>query len=164
MRGSVSAILAAAAALAVGIGGDEALAQAQSKPKLHLGSLSCNVSGGGGFIFGSTKELTCVYMTDAGKSALYHGSIDSYGINIGNSNAIHTVWHVFTLGSDHGVGALAGGYVGSNESLSLGTGAGGAILIGGLNSEIVLQAAAIEQNAGFNFAEGLTKISLNPGR
>jgi Protein of unknown function (DUF992) len=33
--------------------------------KVYTGALTCNVSGGSGYVFGSTKDLSCVYLTKA---------------------------------------------------------------------------------------------------
>ena len=33
--------------------------------QVYIGALTCNVSGGTGYIFGSTKDLSCVYLTKA---------------------------------------------------------------------------------------------------
>ncbi len=155
-----AAFLAVAAVVALGVAG-QAPAQAQSKPKLYVGALSCNASGGGGFIFGSTNQLTCIFMSVSGKSAHYNGVVRDYGISIGQAKPTHSVWHVYMLGSDRGVGALAGDYVGSQETVALGLGGGGSIMIGGQDNEIVLQSARVDENAGFNFSEGLSKISLS---
>jgi hypothetical protein len=161
MRKLSSTILAAASlivAFASGIG----QANAQTQVKAYIGALSCNVSGSVGFIFGSTKELSCVFLTINGTSELYHGSIDRFGIDIGYTNAIHVVWHVYTLGSDKSAGVLGGKYVGSQGSITIGSGVGGNLLLGGRNREIVLQSASIQGNAGYNFADGIAEITLQP--
>ena len=33
--------------------------------QVYIGALSCYVSGGSSYIFGSTKDLSCVYLTKA---------------------------------------------------------------------------------------------------
>ena len=33
--------------------------------QVYIGALSCNVSGGSSYVFGSTKDLSCVYLTKA---------------------------------------------------------------------------------------------------
>jgi hypothetical protein len=137
---------------------------AQNPAKLYVGALSCNVSGGGGFVFEATKEMSCVFLTTEGKSALYRGAIHRYGINIGDTKRSHTVFHVFTLGSERAAGAIAGTYAGTQESVGVGVGGGGGnVLIGGRDRPFIQQSATVEQNAGFNFAEGLAEMSLTPG-
>jgi hypothetical protein len=156
------AVVAAVALSVAFVAGGNGRAEAQTQIKAYIGALSCNVSGSVGFIFGSTKELSCVFLTINGSSELYHGSIDRFGIDIGYTNAIHVVWHVYSLGSDRGAGVLGGKYVGSQGSVTIGSGAGGNILLGGRNHEIVLQSASIQGNAGYNFADGIAEITLQP--
>jgi len=163
MRKRLSVVLATFAAIGI-IAVAQALAQT---PRVYIGALSCNVSGGGGFIFGSTKEMSCVFLTTSGTSERYTGSINRYGIDVGYTGAVHTVYHVFSLGSDRGAGVLAGDFVGTQESVAVGgsggVGGGGKILLGGRNKEIVLQSAGIAQTTGWNFADGVAEISLRPG-
>jgi Protein of unknown function (DUF992) len=159
MRNLSSVILAATSVLAF-VGGGNGPAEAQTQVKAYVGALSCNVSGSVGFIFGSTKELSCVFLTINGTSELYRGSIDRFGIDIGYTNAVHVVWHVYSLGSDRGAGVLGGKYVGSQGSITIGSGVGGNLLLGGRNREIVLQSASIQGNAGYNFADGIAEITL----
>jgi hypothetical protein len=33
--------------------------------QVYIGALTCNVSGSTGYVFGSTKDLSCVYLTKA---------------------------------------------------------------------------------------------------
>ena len=165
MRKHLSAVVAAIATIGVfAIPLTSATAQT---PRVYIGALSCNVSAGGGFIFGSTKELSCVFLTSAGATERYHGSINRYGIDVGYTGARHTVFHVFSLGSDRGAGVLAGDFAGTQESVAIGgasgVGGGGNVLLGGKNKEIVLQSAGIQQTKGWNFAEGVAEISLRPG-
>ena len=166
MRKHCSAVVAAIAALGLFAAAALTAATAQT-PRVYIGALSCNVSGGGGFIFGSTKEMHCVFLTTAGTSERYHGSINRYGVDVGYTGAVHTLYHVFSLGSDRAASVLAGDFVGTQESVAVGgssgVGGGGKILIGGRNKEIVLQSAGIQQTSGWNFADGVAEISLRPG-
>ena len=154
------AILAATIAFA----GNAGQAEAQDRVKAYIGSLSCSVSGSVGFIFGSTRELSCAFLTIQGTSESYTGSIDKFGIDIGYTKPVHMVWHVYSLGSDRSAGVLGGKFLGSQGSISIGTGAGGNLLLGGRNNEIVLQSAGIRANAGYNFADGVAELSLSPAQ
>ena len=73
-----------------------ATAEAQSlqNSKLYVGTLSCNVSGSVGFLFGSTKDLGCVLVRPNGSSEVYRGEINRFGIDIGFTRAMHVLWHV----------------------------------------------------------------------
>ena len=145
-------------------------AQAQSplsgpiiKTKYYLGSLNCNVSGSVGLIFGSSKDLTCVFVTTTGQSETYTGSIKRFGIDIGFTKARHVLWNVYSLGTDRGPGALAGQFAGGQQSLTVGGSAGTTGLFGGRNNEIILQSLSLsDKDTGLNFADGVAEMSLQP--
>lgn len=159
MMKSFSAATAALVAMVALAGG----AEAQTKTKLYIGSLNCNVSGGAGLLFGSTKELTCVFVTTDGKAENYKGSINKFGIDIGFTKAAHTLWHVYSLGTDRGPGALNGQFAGGQESLAVGVSAGTNALFGGRNNEIVMETVAIsDKKSGLNFADGVAEMTLRP--
>lgn len=138
--------------------------KANAKSKLYIGALSCNVSGSSGYVFGSTKDLDCVFLTSKGTSQRYTGKINKFGIDIGYTKAIHTVWHVYTLGSDRGPGSLTGNYGGEDSTVAVGSQVGGNWLYGGRDNEIVLAATGEQNNAGYNFAYGIAEMSLTPRR
>src|SRR5471030_2113793 len=138
-------------------------AQPLTKTKYYIGSLNCNVSGSVGLIFGSSKELSCVFVTVNGTSENYQGSIKKFGIDIGFTKAAHVMWHVYSLGTDRGAGALNGQFVGGQESLAVGASAGTSGLYGGRNNEIILESVAITQKkSGLNFADGVAEMTLRP--
>src|SRR5262249_29493089 len=58
-------------------------------------------------------------------------------------------------------GLLAGHYGGATASVTLGLGAGGNILVGGMDGSISLQPISIAGNTGLNVAAGLATINLN---
>jgi Protein of unknown function (DUF992) len=138
-----------------------AQAQLLGKSKLYVGALSCNVSGSVGFIFGSTKNLSCILIRPNGSSELYDGTINRFGIDIGFTKAVHVVWHVYSLNENAPSGALAGNYVGTQTSVALGGTAGGNALLGGGNDAIILQSVVVQGgNTGINFADGIAEMSL----
>jgi hypothetical protein len=158
-------ILAAAAVMAaMQIGGGAAQAQQfLTKTKYYIGTLNCNVSGSVGLIFGSTKDMSCVFVTTAGATEMYRGTITKFGVDIGFTNAAHVMWNVFSLGTDRGSGVLSGQFAGGQQSLSMGASAGTAGLLGGRNNEIILESLAFaQQNAGLNFADGVAEMTLRP--
>ena len=158
-------MLSAAAAALVTTIMLSASAQAQplTKTKYYIGSLNCNVSGSTGLIFGSSKELTCVFVTTDGGSENYQGSIKKFGIDIGFTKAAHVLWHVYSLGTDRGPGALNGQFAGGQASLAAGASAGSSGLYGGRRDEIILESVAITQKkSGLNVADGVEEMTLRP--
>jgi uncharacterized protein DUF992 len=133
-------------------------APAQSGVK--AGVLTCNVSSGWGFVFGSSRSLRCTYSPKPGVAEHYAGTIKKFGVDIGYVNSAVIVWGVIAPTQDVGPGALAGDYAGATGGASVGIGAGANVLVGGSNSQFTLQPVSIEGNTGLNVAAGIGAISL----
>ena len=89
--------------------------QAAGRTGANVGSLTCNVAGGVGFVFGSSKDLSCLFARTDGIAERYTGSIKKYGVDLGFTKEAQMVWLVFAPGNI-GPGALAGNYVGGTAS------------------------------------------------
>lgn len=150
---------AAAAAAAVAIGTLSGAAQAQA-PSVRVGVLTCNVSSGWGFVFGSTRGLRCTFSGAPGHIEYYAGNISKFGVDIGYTQGAVMVWAVVAPSPDLAPGALTGDYVGATASATVGVGAGANALVGGSNRSIALQPVSIEGNAGLNVAAGVASMSL----
>ena len=127
---------------------------------VRVGTLTCNVASGWGFIFGSSKALRCTFAPGPGGAENYAGLINKFGVDIGYTQGGVLVWAVFAPTANLGPGALNGNYVGATGSATVGVGAGANVLIGGSNSTISLQPVSIEGNTGLNVAAGIGSISL----
>ncbi|WP_422011334.1 DUF992 domain-containing protein [Reyranella sp.] len=139
-------------------------AQAQTPPKgVNVGSLTCTVAGGVGFVFGSSKDLDCILAKTDGTADHYTGTIKKYGVDLGFTKQGHVVWLVFAPGQV-AKGALAGDYVGPTASASAGVGAGANVLIGGGNKQVSLQPVSVEGNVGLNVAAGLAEVTLKAAK
>jgi len=148
------ALCAALFALAVGGGA------AQSQSGANVGSLTCTVAGGVGFVFGSSKELSCLFTRTDGKAERYTGSIQKFGIDIGFTKESQIVWLVFAPGSI-APGALSGSYGGATASGTVGAGIGANVLLGGSNKQITLQPVSVEGSVGLNVAAGIGAVDLS---
>ncbi|HTV44739.1 MAG TPA: DUF992 domain-containing protein [Stellaceae bacterium] len=144
--------------LAAGLSANGTPAQAQSG--VRIGTLSCNVAAGWGFIFGSSKSLHCTFSGAGHRVDHYAGSINKFGVDIGYTQGGVLVWAVLAPTVNVAPGALAGNYVGATGSATVGVGAGANVLIGGSNRTISLQPVSIEGNTGLNVAAGIGAISL----
>jgi len=129
---------------------------------VKAGVLTCNVSGGWGFVVGSTREVNCVFAPAAthAPGEHYAGKISKFGADIGYSSAAVMVWAVVAPASDVRPGALAGDYVGAAASAAAGVGAGAHVLVGGSEKSITLQPVSIEGTAGLNVAAGVESLTL----
>jgi len=136
------------------------LAQA-GKSGVNVGSLQCRVSGGMGFVFGSSKDLDCLFVRPDGVGERYVGTINKYGVDLGFTKEAQIVWLVFAPGAV-AKGALAGDYGGATVSATVGAGVGANVLLGGSNKQITLQPVSVEGSAGLNVAAGVAAVTLKP--
>jgi hypothetical protein len=131
-----------------------------SKAGVKVGILKCHVASGFGFVFGSSKDLNCVYAPDKGKdSQNYTGKIHTYGIDIGYTESGVLIWGVIAPTNDIDHGALQGKYAGATVELTAGAGLGADALIGGGNS-MALQPLSISGQKGLNIAGGISAMTL----
>jgi len=136
-------------------------ASAQEKKGATVGMLKCNEASGWGLVFGSTKDLKCVFTaSDKGvKPVHFTGTIKKYGVDIGFTKEAQMVWLVFAPGT-LAPGALAGGYAGATATAAAGVGVGANVLIGGNARQITLQPISVEGSVGLNVAAGVGEIQL----
>ena len=157
------------AGLAVGAIGLAAVLAAQAAPAwaqagVKAGTLTCNVAGGWGFVFGSSKALRCTFAPAAGPASHYYGTISKFGVDIGYTQGGVLIWTVLAPTTNVAPGALAGNYAGATASATAGVGVGANALIGGSNRTITLQPLSVEGNTGLNVAAGIGAISLRAAR
>ncbi|MFH5923515.1 DUF992 domain-containing protein [Roseomonas sp. SXEYE002] len=126
----------------------------------RAGQLTCDVAGGVAFVFGSTRDLTCVFLPVNGPPERYTGEIRRFGVDLGVTGRGVIVWDVVSVGSLT-PGSLAGNYVGVSANVSAGlVGLGADALIGGSNRQVALQPLALETSSGLNVAAGITELTL----
>lgn len=152
-------LTATAFAALIGVAGIVGPAAAQS---VNVGTLTCNVASGWGFVFGSSRALNCTYAGAGGRYEHYTGNITKFGADIGYTSGGVLVWTVVAPVAAMTPGALGGTYVGGTASATVGVGVGANALIGGSNNTIALQPLSIEGNTGLNVAAGVAGIQLTP--
>ncbi|MGC2200899.1 MAG: DUF992 domain-containing protein [Stellaceae bacterium] len=132
-------------------------AQAQA---VKAGVLTCNVSGGFGFIFGSSRAVNCTFSPGGGPPQHYTGAINKFGVDIGYVQGAVMIWAVLAPTTNPAPGSLAGTYVGATASATVGVGVGANVLVGGSANSISLQPLSIEGNTGLNVAGGIAQMTL----
>jgi hypothetical protein len=135
-------------------------AAAQAQGGVQVGVLTCNVSAGWGFVFGSTRTLRCTFAPRPGYAEHYVGTISKFGVDIGYLQGAVMVWGVVAPTANLAPGALAGNYVGVSGGASVGVGATANVLVGGSGRSITLQPVSIQGNAGLNVAAGIAAMRL----
>ena len=133
-------------------------AQAQS---VKAGIMTCNVAGGFGFIFGSSRAVNCTFAPNGVAPQHYVGAINKFGVDIGYVEGAVMAWAVLAPTNNPGPGSLAGTYVGATGSASVGVGVGANVLFGGFGNSISLQPLSIEGSRGVNVAGGIAEMTLN---
>ena len=155
--------LAALAGLSLlAFAGSDADARKRSGEGVRVGVLSCEVSGGAGFIVGSSKDLRCRFEGASGRVERYVGIIDKFGLDVGVTGPGQLAWAVFAPTSDVGRGALSGNYVGASAEATVGIGGGANLLIGGSDETISLQPLSIQGQTGINAALAVAGLVLRP--
>lgn len=128
---------------------------------VRAGTLRCDVEAGTSFIFGSTREVNCVFTpTRGGEGERYSGEIRRYGVDIGFTRSAVMLWGVLASTGDVQPGALAGTFAGVSAGATAGVGLGANVLVGGSNRGIALQPISIEGNTGLNIALGVGELTL----
>jgi hypothetical protein len=135
---------------------------AQAQPGVVVGTLTCNVASGSGFVFGSSRAINCTFAGPDGRYEHYVGNISKFGADIGYTQGGILVWTVIAPTAALGPGALAGNYVGGTASATVGVGLGANALVGGSTNSIALQPLSIEANRGLNVAAGIAAMTLTP--
>src|SRR5258708_40371679 len=104
----LSGLAAGVFGLATGIIGSGTPAAAQGN--VQIGTLTCNVSGGWGFVFGSSKAVRCTFAQAGGRPEHHGGPINKIGGGIGYTQGGVLGWGVFAPPGGAGPGALVGHY------------------------------------------------------
>ena len=137
------------------------LTPGQAAVGVKAGVLTCNVGGGSGFVFGSTKELGCTFSGN-GRVEHYVGTISKFGVDIGYLKSGVILWAVLAPTHNPPPDALAGDYGGLTAGASAGVGASANLLVGGSNHQFSLQPLSISGEKGLNVAAGIAALSLKP--
>jgi Protein of unknown function (DUF992) len=154
-----------AAALVAALGGSLGLgAQATAQSGVAVGTLTCNVASGFGFVFGSSRAINCTFAGPGGRYEHYVGDISKFGVDIGFTQGGILVWTAIAPTASLAPGVLAGNYVGATASATVAVGVGANVLLGGSNNSIALQPLSVEGNRGLNVAAGVAALTLTPAR
>src|ERR1700680_1364334 len=117
---AISALGLAAGALAL-----DTRAQPQG---LQVGTLTCNVASGFGFVFGSSRAINCTFSPAGGPPQHYVGAINKFGVDIGYLQGGVIVWTVVAPTANLAPGSLSGTYAGATASAAAGVGVGASVV------------------------------------
>ncbi|TMM55568.1 DUF992 domain-containing protein [Sulfitobacter sabulilitoris] len=156
--------LSAAALLAVGtLNGAAHASDSETVDHFEIGALNCDVSDGTGYIFGSTRELTCTFnpVQEGLEDETYVGTIQRYGVDIGKTQNGVMNWLVLApTEREWSEGGLNGSYKGVSAEATVGVGLGANVMVGGDENTLSLQPISLNTQTGVNFAVGVGEIEL----
>ena len=138
------------------------LALAQEKKGATVGMLRCNEADGWGMVFGSTKNLRCIFTSSekGAKPVNFTGTIKKYGVDIGfTANAV-ILWAVVSTSDKFTPGDIAGSYGGVTAEVAWAAGLGANVLLGGSKKGFALQPLSVQGYNGINLAAGVTEVEL----
>lgn len=152
----------AAAAVLLALAGIAVPASAQ-RGGVELGVLDCQIAGGVGLIFGSSKDISCTFQPADQTFApeTYFGVVNKIGLDIGVTTATVMQWLVLGPSANiYAPGALAGDYVGASAEVTAAVGAGANLLVGGGGPTFTLQPLSLQAQTGVNVAVGVSQFQL----
>jgi len=126
----------------------------------QIGTPSCDVSRGIGMFVVEKQTLSCVFKDGRnGTVENYTGSIDEFGVALGEVASGHLVWGVVAATSGLPTGALASTYTGVGATPRSGS-ARAQMFSSAAVVERSLQPISIEGQEGINIAGGVTTVTL----
>jgi hypothetical protein len=129
----------------------------------EVGTLTCDVGEGTGFVFGSSKEMICNFdpVQEGLADETYVGNITRYGVDIGQTTGGNMVWLVLApTEQEYYEGGLNGDYQGVSAEATFGVGLGANVMTGGSENTLALQPVSLSSQTGINLAVGVGEISL----
>jgi hypothetical protein len=120
---------------------------AATAAQLELGKLDCDISAGVGMIIESKQAVSRTFTPSPsvpGPSQVYKGSIDEFGLAIGDVKEGRMVWLVSSVSGTR-LSGLEGTYRGVEADASLGLGGGAKVLVGGSKDSVSLQPLSLKE-------------------
>ncbi|BCP54581.1 hypothetical protein K32_31980 [Kaistia sp. 32K] len=129
---------------------------------VRIGTLTCDINSGLGYIIGSAKEVACTFAPYGGGSEQYIGNIKKLGVDLGWTKQGRLVWAVFAPTAGYHRGSLGGLYLGATAEATVVGGVGANVLFGGTRGSIALQPISVTGQVGLNVAAGGAALLLDP--
>jgi Protein of unknown function (DUF992) len=127
---------------------------------VKVGTLTCDVESGWGYILGSQKDLSCVLKSVNGKESKYTGDITKLGVDIGYTKGGTMIWSVVAPSKDLKEDAIEGSYGGVTAGATAVVGGNLNVLVGGLDKSITLQPISVEGNNGLSITAAVGAMQL----
>ena len=131
--------------------------------EVKIGTLTCKIDGGIGYLIGSSKSGVCQYNGYDDSSQIYDLDISKLGLDLGVTGDAILVWAVLAPGQT-APDSLEGSYVGASAEASVGPGIGANVLVGGFDKSFSLQPVSLQGQTGLNISLTGTTVRLSGRR
>jgi hypothetical protein len=127
----------------------------------YVGALTCNIAGGTGYLIASSRKLDCVFEPMSGGSQAYEGDLRGFGLELGYTKPMKMLWKVYSLGSNRGVTAVNGSFVGEAGSVTVDRTMGGDWLYGGQDGSAAMVGTTFFDGSGQGYMLEYAVASVN---
>ncbi len=130
--------------------------------KVEVGTLVCSVKDKSGYVFGSTRNLSCQLesLAPGRDNQKYQGTITKFGRDAGIAGQVQLTWIVLARSLDINFGALSGQYVGVDQPVGASSELDEKVLIGGRDNSVSLQPLSVRGVNGINVAATVSSLKL----
>ena len=135
------------------------VAPASAQSPAASGELRCTAAGGLGFLVAAKRGMTCVYYRPDGAVEFYTGSDIRIGFDAAATSAVRLAYSV--KGADPSMPAtLEGAFAGPGLGVTIGSGIGADVLIGGRAGTAMLLPIKNTSPTGVELSAGLAVFTL----
>lgn len=162
----VLALIALAGAALAAAGCQQDTAQTSNarerNSQVYIGALTCDVAGGTGYLVMSSRKLDCVFEPMSGGSQAYAGDIRGFGLELGYTKPMKMLYKVYTVGSNKGITAVEGSFIGQAGSVTVDRTMGGDWLYGGKDGAAAMVGTTYfnQTGLGYNLEYAIASIHL----
>lgn len=165
MHKFLSGIALAATALSIGACQQDTAQTSNARERnsqVYVGALTCDVSGGTGYLIASSRKMDCVFQPMSGGTQAYEGELRGYGLELGYTKPMKMLWKVYTVGSNKGTTAVEGRFVGQAGSITVDRSVGGDWLYGGQDGSAAMVGTTYfnQTGAGYDLEYAVAAVHL----
>ena len=124
---------------------------------VNIGTLTCDVKDGAGFVFGSSKDLNCTWVSGQSPPKSFEGTISKWGVDVGYRLDGKLFWNVLAPTTNVSGRSIEGTYSGGGAQATVAVGSVSNFLLGGFDRSIALQPLP---GGSANVAAGIGSLTL----
>ena len=165
MHKFLSGIALAATTLSIGACQQDTAQTSNARERnsqVYVGALTCDVAGGTGYLVMSSRKLDCTFEPMSGGTQAYEGDIRGFGLELGYTKPMKMLYKVYTVGSNKGITAVEGSFIGQAGSITADRTMGGDWLYGGKDGAAAMVGTTYfnQTGLGYNLEYAVASIHL----